>query len=50
MSYGSPSLESAVDELLASDVDHIVVLPLKFRNTLLNGGRSLGMNRADTGA
>lgn len=28
MSYGSPSLESAVDELLASDVDHIVVLPL----------------------
>jgi ferrochelatase len=28
MSYGSPSLESAVDELLAQDVDHIVVLPL----------------------
>lgn len=28
MSYGSPSLESAVDELLASNVDHIVVLPL----------------------
>lgn len=28
MSYGSPSLESAVDELLASGVEHIVVLPL----------------------
>ncbi len=28
MSYGSPSLESAVDELLAQDVDHIVVLAL----------------------
>ncbi|POP49562.1 ferrochelatase [Superficieibacter electus] len=28
MSYGSPSLASAVDELLANDVDHIVVLPL----------------------
>lgn len=28
MSYGSPSLESAVEELLAQDVDHIVVLPL----------------------
>lgn len=28
MSYGSPSLESAVDELLAEHVDHIVVLPL----------------------
>jgi ferrochelatase len=28
MSYGSPSLQSAVDELLAQDVDHIVVLPL----------------------
>lgn len=28
MSYGSPALESAVDELLAQDVDHIVVLPL----------------------
>jgi len=28
MSYGKPSLASAVDELLASDVDHIVVLPL----------------------
>jgi len=28
MSYGSPSLDSAVDELLAQDVDHIVVLPL----------------------
>ncbi len=28
MSYGSPSLESAVDELLAQDVDHIVVLSL----------------------
>ena len=28
MSYGSPSLESAVDELLAQGVDHIVVLPL----------------------
>ena len=28
MSYGSPSLESAVDELLANHVDHIVVLPL----------------------
>lgn len=28
MSYGSPSLESAVDELLAQNVDHIVVLPL----------------------
>ena len=28
MSYGSPSLASAVDELLAQDVDHIVVLPL----------------------
>lgn len=28
MSYGSPSLASAVDELLARDVDHIVVLPL----------------------
>ncbi|HAT3646123.1 ferrochelatase [Raoultella ornithinolytica] len=28
MSYGSPVLESAVDELLAQDVDHIVVLPL----------------------
>jgi len=28
MSYGSPSLESAVEDLLAQDVDHIVVLPL----------------------
>lgn len=28
MSYGSPSLESAVDELLAEHVDHTVVLPL----------------------
>ena len=28
MSYGSPALESVVDELLAQDVDHIVVLPL----------------------
>ena len=28
MSYGSPALESAVDELLAQDVDHMVVLPL----------------------
>ena len=28
MSYGSPAMESAVDELLAQDVDHIVVLPL----------------------
>lgn len=28
MSYGSPSLESAVDELLANHVDHIIVLPL----------------------
>ncbi|MDA8477556.1 ferrochelatase [Citrobacter sp. Awk 4] len=28
MSYGSPSLESAVDELLANNVDNIVVLPL----------------------
>ncbi|MDM3276867.1 ferrochelatase [Citrobacter sp. Ce119] len=28
MSYGSPSLESAVDELLASGAEHIVVLPL----------------------
>jgi ferrochelatase len=28
MSYGSPSLASAVDELLAQGVDHIVVLPL----------------------
>lgn len=28
MSYGSPSLESAVDELPAEHVDHIVVLPL----------------------
>ncbi|MGL4725148.1 MAG: ferrochelatase [Scandinavium sp.] len=28
MSYGSPSLESAVEELLAQEVEHIVVLPL----------------------
>ncbi|EIW8636558.1 ferrochelatase [Klebsiella pneumoniae] len=28
MSYGSPSLASAVDELLAQGVEHIVVLPL----------------------
>ena len=28
MSYGKPSLASAVDELLAKEVDHIVVLPL----------------------
>ncbi|MGK9173979.1 ferrochelatase [Yokenella regensburgei] len=28
MSYGKPSLESAVDELLAQDVEHIIVLPL----------------------
>ncbi|MDM3161863.1 ferrochelatase [Citrobacter sp. Cf118] len=28
MSYGSPSFESAVDELLASGVEHMVVLPL----------------------
>ncbi|MGY6030750.1 ferrochelatase [Phytobacter sp. AG2a] len=28
MSYGSPSLESAVEELMAQDVEHIVVLPL----------------------
>ncbi|EMM3515429.1 ferrochelatase [Citrobacter freundii] len=28
MSYGLPSLESAVDELLASGVEHMVVLPL----------------------
>lgn len=28
MSYGSPSLESAVDELMEQGVDHIVVLPL----------------------
>ena len=28
MSYGSPSLESAVDELLASGVEHMVGLPL----------------------
>lgn len=28
MSYGSPSLESAVDDLLASGVEHMVVLPL----------------------
>ena len=28
MSYGSPSLESAVDELLASGVEHMEVLPL----------------------
>ncbi|MBA7789866.1 ferrochelatase [Citrobacter freundii] len=28
MSYGSPSLESAVDELLASGMEHMVVLPL----------------------
>ena len=28
LSYGSPSLESAVDELLASGVEHMVVLPL----------------------
>lgn len=28
MSYGSPSLESAVDELLANHVENIVVLPL----------------------
>lgn len=28
MSYGSPSLTSAVDDLLAQGVEHIVVLPL----------------------
>ncbi|WP_312950030.1 ferrochelatase [Superficieibacter sp.] len=28
MSYGKPSLASAIDELLANHVDHIVVLPL----------------------
>ncbi|STV68613.1 ferrochelatase [Klebsiella pneumoniae] len=28
MSYGSPSLASAVDDLLAQGVEHIVVLPL----------------------
>ncbi|WP_174508260.1 ferrochelatase [Klebsiella oxytoca] len=28
MSYGSPALESAVDELLAQGVNHIVVLPM----------------------
>jgi ferrochelatase len=28
MSYGSPSLKSAVEELISNDVDHIVVLPL----------------------
>ncbi|MEF3092383.1 ferrochelatase [Raoultella sp. WB_B2P2-3] len=28
MSYGSPALESAVDELLGQGVDHIIVLPL----------------------
>lgn len=28
MSYGEPSLKSAVDELLAHDVNHIIVLPL----------------------
>lgn len=28
MSYGTPSLQSAVDDLLAQDIDHIVVLPL----------------------
>jgi ferrochelatase len=28
MSYGTPSLESAVNELIAQEVDHIVVLPL----------------------
>ncbi|HDZ1611438.1 TPA: ferrochelatase [Klebsiella pneumoniae] len=28
MSYGSPSLASAVDDLLAQEVEHIVVLPL----------------------
>jgi len=28
MSYGSPSLESAVDELLSQGVQHLVVLPL----------------------
>lgn len=28
MSYGSPSLDSAVDDLLAQGVEHIVVLPL----------------------
>ena len=28
MSYGSPALESAVDELLAQGVEHIVVLPM----------------------
>lgn len=33
MSYGSPSLESAVDELLASGVEHMVVLPLYPQNS-----------------
>lgn len=28
MSYGTPSLSSAVEELLSQDVDHIIVLPL----------------------
>ncbi|VDZ84413.1 ferrochelatase [Kluyvera intermedia] len=28
MSYGTPSLQSAVDELLAQDIDQLIVLPL----------------------
>ena len=33
MSYGSPSLASAVDDLLAQGVEHIVVLPLYPQNS-----------------
>lgn len=43
MSYGSPSLESAVDELLAEHVDHIVVLPLYPQYSVLRSAR-YGMN------
>ena len=43
MSYGSPSLESAVDELLAEHVDHIVVLPL-YPQFLCSRSVRYGMN------
>ncbi|STW71144.1 ferrochelatase [Klebsiella pneumoniae] len=49
MSYGSPSLASAVDDLLAQGVEHIVVLPLYPQYSCSTVGRRLGRTGADSG-
>ncbi len=49
MSYGSPSLASAVDDLLAQGAEHIVVRAAVSAIFLLDGGRRLGRTGADSG-